>query len=99
MDEDLVAELRQTFQNEIGFGSEMFGPDDPVDLFAEYLERCALKNGDEDENTQLLTDLISELSELNVDSNGGDRDAREKIHAIYDLLDNAIESHSLQQLT
>jgi hypothetical protein len=98
MDEDLVAKLRQTFQNEIGFGSEMFGLDDPVDLFAEYLERCALKNGDEDENTQLLTDLISELSELNVDSNGGDRDAREKIHAIYDLLDNAIESHSLQPI-
>ncbi len=34
--------LRQAIQKEMGFGSELFGPDDPVDLFAEYLESCAL---------------------------------------------------------
>ena len=41
MDEDLVDMLRQSLQKEMGFGSELFGPEDPVDLFAEYLESCA----------------------------------------------------------
>jgi len=98
MDEDLVAMLRQTVQKETGFGSEMFGPEDPVDLFAEYLESCALTNADEDEKSELLTDLVVELSDLKVASNGGDREAREKIQAIYDLLDNAIEGHSLDPI-
>ena len=98
MDEDQVAMLRQTLQKEMGFGSEMFGPEDPVDLFSEYLESCALGNVDEDEKTELLTDLVVELSDLKVASNGGDREAREKIQAIYDLLDNAIEGHSLDPI-
>ena len=88
MDEDLVAMLRQTVQKEMGFGSEMFGSEDPVDLFAEYLESCALTDADGDEKSELLTDLVVELSDLKVASNGGDREAREKIQAIYDLLDN-----------
>ena len=98
MDEDLVAMLRQTVQKEMGFGSEMFGPEDPVDLFAEYLESCALGNVDGDEKTELLTDLVVGLSDLKIDSNGGDPEAREKIQAIYDLLDNAIEGHSLHPI-
>jgi hypothetical protein len=98
MDEDLVAMLRQTVQKEMGFGSETFGSEDPVDLFAEYLESCALGNVDKDEKTELLTDLVVELSDLKIDSNGGDPEAREKIQAIYDLLDNAIERHSLHPI-
>lgn len=98
MDEDQVAMLRQTLQKEMGFGSEMFGPEDPVDLFSEYLESCAQGNVDEDEKTELLTDLVVELSELKVDSNGGDSEAREKLQAIYDLLDNAIECHSMHPI-
>ncbi len=97
MDEDQVAMLRQTVR-EMGFGSEMFGPENPVDLFAEYLESCALGNVDEDETTERLTDLVVELSDLKVDSNGGDREAREKIQAIYGLLNNAIEGRSLHPI-
>src|ERR1700730_8776512 len=98
MDDDLVTMLRQTVQKEMGFGSEMFGSEAPVDLFAEYLESCALGNADGDEKTELLTDLVVELSDLNVDSNGGDPEAREKIQTIYDLLDTAIEGHSLHPI-
>jgi hypothetical protein len=46
MDEDVVAMLRRTMQKELGLGSGLFGPEDPVDLFAEYLESCAQGNGD-----------------------------------------------------
>ena len=98
MDEDQVAMLRQTVRKATGFDSAMFGPEDPVELFAEYLESCVLGNVDEDEKTSLLIDLVVELSDLKVNSNGGDREAREKIQAIYDLLDNAIEGRSLHPI-
>ena len=98
MDDDLVAMLRQTVQKELGFGSEMFGTEDPVDLFADYLESCALGDVDGGEKTELLTGLVVELSDLKVDSNGGNPGAREKIQAIYDLLDTAIEGHSLHPI-
>jgi hypothetical protein len=93
MDEDVVAMLRQAVQKEMGFG-----PEDPVDLFAEYLESCALGEADEDVQAELVTDLVVELGDLKIDSNGGDREAREKIQAIYDLLDDAIEGHSLHPI-
>ena len=98
MDEDLVDMLRQSIEKEMDFGPELFGPEDPVDLFAEYLERCAPGSVDEEEKNELLADLVEVLSELKVDSNGGDRGAREKIQAVYDLLDNAIEGHSLEPI-
>jgi hypothetical protein len=96
MDEDLLAVLLQSMQKEMGSGPELFGPEDPVELFAEYLEACTQGNVDDDEKNELLADLVEVLSELKVDSNGGDPEARGKIQAIYDLLDNAIEGHSLQ---
>jgi hypothetical protein len=96
MDEDLLAMLLQSMQKEIGSGPELFGPEDPVDLFSEYLQGCAQGNVDDNEKDELFADLVEVLGELKVDSNGGDPEARGKIQAIYDLLDNAIEGHSLQ---
>ena len=91
MDEDMVAMLRQSLFGDMDFGTETFDPEDPVDLFADYLESCTSDEANEDMQHQLLTDLTVELGELNSDPTGGDREAREKIQAIYDLLDNAIE--------
>jgi hypothetical protein len=96
MDEDLLAMLLQSMQKETGSGPELFGPEDPVDLFSEYLQGCTQGNVDEDEKNELLADLVEVLGELKLDSNGGDPEARGKIQAIYDLLDNAIEGRSLQ---
>jgi hypothetical protein len=96
MDEDLLGMLLQSMQKETGLAPELFGPEDPVELFAEYLEACTQGNVDDDEKNELLAELVEVLDELKVDSNGGDPEARGKIQAIYDLLDNAIEGHSLQ---
>jgi len=96
MDEDMLGMLLQSMQKDMGSGPEFFGPEDPVELFAEYLEVCTQGNVDDDEKNELLTDLVEVLGELKVDANGGDPEARGKIQAIYDLLDNAIEAHSLQ---
>jgi hypothetical protein len=96
MDEDLLGMLLQSMQKETGLAPELFGPEEPVELFAEYLEACTQGNVDDDEKNELLAELVEVLDELKVDSNGGDPEARGKIQAIYDLLDNAIEGHSLQ---
>ncbi len=96
MDEDLLAMLLQSMRTEMGSGPELFGPEDPVDLFSEYLQCCAQGNVDDDEKNELFADLVQVLDELKVNSNGGDPEARGKIQAIYDLLDSAIEAHSLQ---
>ena len=96
MDEDLLGMLLQSMQKETGLAPGLFGPEAPVELFAEYLEACTQGNVDDDEKNELVTELVEVLDELKVDSNGGDPEARGKIQAIYDLLDNAIEGHSLQ---
>ena len=96
MDEDLLGMLLQSMQKETGLAPELFAPEEPVELFSEYLEACTQANVDDDEKNELLADLVEVLDELKVDSNGGDPEARGKIQAIYDMLDNAIEGHSLQ---
>ena len=96
MDEDLVGFLRQAVLKEMDLGSAILGPEDAVDLFAEYLENCAL--GDVDEDEDFVTSLVVELSNLKVNSEGGEREAREKIHTIYELLDKALQAHSLSAL-
>jgi hypothetical protein len=49
MDEDLLGMLLQSIQNEMGSDPELFAPEDPVDLFAEYLESCTQGSVDDDE--------------------------------------------------
>src|SRR5262249_11772459 len=73
-DENLLAMFQQAAQKEIDFDAEIFGSEDPVDLFAEYLESCIQGNVDGDKKTELLADLIVALSDLRIDANGGDRD-------------------------
>ena len=58
MDEDVVDMLRQSIEKEMDFSPELFSPEDPVDLFAEYLERCTPGSVDEDEKNELLADLV-----------------------------------------
>ncbi len=93
---DMFKNLDQDLLKMLASGQEMFGSDDPVDLFSEFLETCNQRTLNQDDKNELLADLFEVLSELKIDSNGGDPDAREKIEAVYDLLDDAIERHSLQ---
>jgi hypothetical protein len=95
MDEDTVAMLRQMMQDELGIGPDMSAPKDPVDLFARFLRLCGQSETDDDDMAALSQELTVELGDLRVSSNGGDREAREKMQAIYDLLDDAIENRSM----
>lgn len=92
MFKDLDQDLLKVLASDQG----MFASADPVDLFAQFLETFGQRTLNEDDKNELLADVLDVLSELKIDSNGGDPDAREKIEAVYDLLDDAIERHSLQ---
>jgi hypothetical protein len=91
LDEDQVAMLQQII--EVDFDGDTFRPQDPVDLFAQYLQTCA--QDDDDDITDLVAELVDVLGELKVDANGGSREACGKMQAIYDLLDHAIEDCSM----
>ena len=67
MDDDLIAMLRQVVQKEMGLGSELLDLQDPVDLFAEFLDNCAVGTFDDDRHAELLADLVSELGDLKID--------------------------------
>jgi hypothetical protein len=95
MDEDTVAMLRQMMHDELGIGPDVSAAKDPVDLFARFLRLCGQDETDDDDMAALLQELTVELGDLRVSSNGGDREAREKMRAIYDLMDDAIESRSM----
>ena len=87
--------LRQIVQSELIVNSEKSLPHGPVGLFTEYLKQCSQGNFDDGENTEILEELAFELTELKISSNGGDREAREQIQAVYDLLDDALERHAM----
>jgi hypothetical protein len=95
MDESHLSMLRQIVQSEFKVDSENSLPHDPVGLFTEYLRQCSQGNFDDGENTEILEELAFELTELKISSNGGDREAREQIQAVYDLLDDALERHAM----
>jgi hypothetical protein len=96
LDEEEIAMLREIIESELGADPEMFESKDAVALFVQYLENCARRDMDDDDRAELLEELSIELGDLKVASNGGDREAREKIQAVYDLLDDAIEARSME---
>jgi hypothetical protein len=95
MDEGTLGQLRQILQTETDFAGDMFD-DDPLDLLTEYIDLCARDDGDEDDKNEMLADLVIGLSRLDINANGGDREARRKIEAIHDLLDESIDSRTLR---
>lgn len=94
MDEDTVAMLRLMMLNELGMGPDLSSPKDPADLFARFLQLCGQSETDDD-MAALAEELAIALGDLRVSSNGGSREARERMRAIYDLLDDAIENRSM----
>lgn len=99
LDPDLIKMLQQAILDETDLDHDMFEASDAVELFCEYLQICEGNIGEdnlEGQKSDLYPDLVTELSDLKVRANGGDRDAREQVQEIYDLLDEAIENHSIQ---
>jgi len=94
--EEEIAMLREIIESDLGADPEMFESKDVVALFVQYLENCARRDMSDDDRAEILEELSLKLGNLNVASNGGNREAREKIQAVYDLLDDAIEARSME---
>lgn len=73
----------------------LFNSNNAVALFAEYLEGRGSNEGLDEEQSERIADLISELNDLRIDCNGGDRKAREDVRAIHDLLHSALDDGTL----
>ncbi len=89
-DEDIATLISEALRE----GSGLFGGTDPVARFAEYLEICGNDEEPGDPKTARIVDLIDVLNDLRIDSNGGDRRAREDVRAIEDLLASALKDRS-----
>ncbi len=85
--------MSEALQEAMGAG--LFGGKDAVAQFAEYLEGCGNDEDPDEERNARIADLIGELDSLRIDSNGGDRRAREDMRAVYDELDFALDEGSL----
>jgi len=91
--------LEQSIGDGAGFDPGIFDAPDAVDLFGEYLEFCEDRVADNDTDIKQFdryADLVWALSDLKISANGGDHLAREDIQEIDDLLDEAIETRSMQ---
>jgi hypothetical protein len=88
--EDIVALISEA----LGEGSGLFGGTDPVARFAEYLEICGNDEEHGDAKTARIVDLMDVLNDLRIDSNSGDRRARENVRAIEDYLASALNDRS-----
>ena len=67
----MAAMLRQALQEKIGLDPDIFAEDDPVELFADYIQACRTGDVDEDQKNELLADVVDELDELRLNLEWG----------------------------
>jgi hypothetical protein len=82
---ELMKLLTQALQSEDAFENA-----DVVGLFSDYLDACEPGAMSDEERDDLASELTGALGDLRVASNGGDRDARDDMLAINELLDAAL---------
>lgn len=95
VDEDQLAMLQQLLQSALTQNTHSFPSGDVVDLFKGYLSACNRSDGAEYKSIEGLPELLGELSDLQISSNGGDPVARSQMNEILSLLEDAVTSQSL----
>lgn len=90
MDPETLNALRQAILSEMPGIEGLF--DDAVSTFEAYLSDSANGEIDPSEQNERLAALVGVLDQLRIDANGGDRDARNEMKEIHDLLTKAIEN-------
>jgi hypothetical protein len=86
LDEETLARLRDSLRAEF-LGEE--DDDDPLELFGEFLDRVE-ETADPQADADFFEDLIAVLSQLAIEENGGDPQARDLRASIYEKLDEAL---------
>lgn len=94
-DENFFSLLSEAFESNISLDPDYFSEDSPFELFVDFLETCKSDDIGQDDRDELCAELSESLSGLRVEANSGDRNAREEIQEIYDLLEDELEDKSL----
>jgi hypothetical protein len=97
IDADTLEQVRRTLRAELQLDDEVFDDEAPVELFDRFLDKLAAF-GDtppDEEDEEFLDELVVTLTQLSIDENGGDREAREHRAAIFERLEEAIGEKSL----
>ena len=91
LDEETLARVQEALRGETDDDD-----DDPLALFDEFLGKVeTFDERDFRANEELFEEIVAVLTQLLIDENGGDREARELRATIYDRLDEAIASDRL----
>ena len=94
LDEETLAQLRETLRAEVGLVDG--GDGDALALFEEFLGR--VEDAAEPphlEDEELFESVVAMLTEVAIDANGGDPSARELRGALYGKLDEALATERL----
>ena len=97
LDEATLARVRESLRADLEFDGEYFDEDDPVEMFEAFLTKLALfaDEAPDDEDEELLDDMVLALTQISIDDNGGDPQARGARAAIYEKLEEALAAGRL----
>jgi hypothetical protein len=87
MDPEALARLRDLLTGEHGL---IHDESNPVDLFDSFLHRIETEPQPQTGDDEFFEELVQALSQLAIDDNGGDPDARKLRGEIYALLESAL---------
>ncbi len=92
LDEETLARVRETLR------AQLLAPDDgdPLALFDEFLQRLAsFAEREIEEDEDFFDDVVMTLTQLGIDENGGDPQARELKAAVQEKLEQAVADDRL----
>ena len=87
LDEETLARLRDTLRAELLGEAE--DDEDPIEMFEDFLDRVE-SSADLKQDEEFFDDIVGLLSQLVIDENGGDPQARDLRASIYEKLEEAL---------
>ena len=86
LDEATLARVRESLRADLDFDDDQFDEDDPVEMFDAFLDTLAQfpDEAPDEEDEDLLDDRVLALTQISIDDNGGDPQARGARASIYE---------------
>jgi hypothetical protein len=97
LDEATLARVRESLRADLDFDDDQFDEDDPVEMFDAFLDKLAqfADEAPDEDGEDSLDDMMLALTQLSIDDNGGDPQARAARAAIYEKLEEALAAERL----
>jgi hypothetical protein len=97
LDEATLVRVRESLRADMDFIGDHFDEGDPVEMFDAFLDKLALLANEtaDEEDEESLDEMMLALTQLSIDDNGGDPQARAARAAIYEKLEEALAAERL----